>query len=108
MAEKLLEVRNLKKYFSTKAGLLHAIDGVSFSIDKGKTLGIVGESGCGKSTTGRCVLRLLEPTSGEVLFNGRNILELGRRDLNKARKDMQIVFQDPFSSLNPRKTVFDT
>lgn len=108
MAEKLLEVRNLKKYFSTKAGLLHAIDGVSFSIDKGKTLGIVGESGCGKSTTGRCVLRLLEPTSGEVVFNGRNILELGRRDLNKARKDMQIVFQDPFSSLNPRKTVFDT
>lgn len=108
MADKLLEVRNLKKYFNTKAGLLHAIDDVSFSINKGETLGIVGESGCGKSTTGRCVLRLLEPTSGEVIFDGQNILELGKRDLNKSRKDMQIVFQDPFSSLNPRKTVFET
>lgn len=108
MAEKFLEVRNLKKYFSTKAGLLHAVDDVSFSINEGETLGIVGESGCGKTTTGRCVIRLVEPTSGEVSFNGRNILNMGRRDLNKARKDMQIVFQDPFSSLNPRKTVFDT
>jgi peptide/nickel transport system ATP-binding protein len=108
MAEKLIEVLNLKKYFNTKVGLLHAIDDVTFSINKGETLGIVGESGCGKSTTGRCVLRLLEPTSGEVIFDGQNILKLGKRDLNKVRKDMQIVFQDPFSSLNPRKTVFDT
>ena len=108
MSEKLLEVRNLKKYFNTKAGLLHAIDDVSFSINKVETLGIVGESGCGKTTTGRCVIRLLEPTSGEVLFNGQNILDLDKRGLNKARKDMQIIFQDPFSSLNPRKTVFET
>ena len=108
MAEKLLEVRNLKKYFSSKAGLLHAVDDVTFSITQGETLGIVGESGCGKTTTGRCVIRLVEPTSGEVLFNGRNILNMGRRDMNGVRKDMQIVFQDPFSSLNPRKTVFDT
>ena len=108
MAEKLLEVRHLKKYFNTKAGLLHAIDDVSFSINKGETLGIVGESGCGKSTTGRCVIRLLEPTSGEVIFDGQDILKLGKHELNKVRKDMQIVFQDPYSSLNPRKTVFDT
>ena len=108
MAEKFLEVRNLKKYFSSKAGLLHAVDDVSFSINQGETLGIVGESGCGKTTTGRCVIRLVEPTSGEVMLNGRNILKMGRRDLNKARKDMQIVFQDPFSSLNPRRTVFET
>ena len=108
MSEKLLEVRNLKKYFNTKAGLLHAIDDVSFSINQGETLGIVGESGCGKTTTGRCVIRLLEPTSGEVIFGGRNILDLNKHELNKARKDMQIIFQDPFSSLNPRKTVFET
>ncbi len=108
MAEKLLEVRHLKKYFGTKAGSLHAVDDVSFSINRGETLGIVGESGCGKSTTGRCVLRLQEPTAGEVLFEGRNILTLDKRELNKARKDMQIVFQDPYSSLNPRKTVYDT
>ena len=108
MPEKILEVRNLKKYFSTKAGPLHAVDDVSFSINEGETLGIVGESGCGKTTLGRCVIRLLESTSGEVVFNGQNILELGRRDLNTARKDMQIVFQDPFSSLNPRRTVYET
>ncbi|MCL1835649.1 MAG: ATP-binding cassette domain-containing protein [Oscillospiraceae bacterium] len=108
MAENYIEVRNLKKYFSTKVGLLHAVDDVSFSIEAGKTLGIVGESGCGKTTLGRCAIRLVEPTSGEVLFSGKNILKMGRRDLNKARKDMQIVFQDPFSSLNPRRTVFDT
>jgi len=108
MSETLLEVKHLKKYFPTKAGMLHAIDDVSFSINKGETLGIVGESGCGKSTTGRCVIRLLEPTSGEVLFDGKNILTLDRREMNKARKDMQIVFQDPYSSLNPRKTVYDT
>ena len=108
MAEKLLEVRHLKKYFNTKAGPLHAIDDVSFSINRGETLGIVGESGCGKSTTGRCVIRLLEPTSGEIYFDGQDILKLNKNELNKVRKDMQIVFQDPYSSLNPRKTVFDT
>ena len=108
MADTILEVRNLKKYFNTKAGLLHAIDDVSFSINEGETLGIVGESGCGKTTTGRCVIRLLEPTSGEVIFNGQNILTLDKHGLNRMRKDMQIIFQDPFSSLNPRKTVFET
>ena len=108
MAEKFVEVRNLKKYFSSKAGLLHAVDDVSFSINEGETLGIVGESGCGKTTTGRCVIRLVEPTAGDVLINGRNIFKMGKHDLNRARKDMQIVFQDPFSSLNPRRTVYET
>ena len=108
MEEKILEVRNLKKHFNTKAGVLHAVDGVSFSIKEGETLGIVGESGCGKTTTGRCVIRLVEPTAGEVLYRGKNILNLSKHDLGKVRKDMQIVFQDPFSSLNPRRTVFET
>ena len=108
MAEALLEVRNLKKYFKNKAGMLHAVDDVSFTINEGDTLGIVGESGCGKTTTGRCVIRLLELTAGEVLFNGRDIFQMNRRELNKARKDMQIIFQDPFSSLNPRRTVYQT
>jgi len=108
MTEAFLEVRNLKKYFKNKAGMLHAVDGVSFSIDQGNTLGIVGESGCGKTTVGRCVIRLLEITEGEVLFNGRNFFDMGKRDLSKARKDMQIIFQDPFSSLNPRRTVYQT
>ena len=108
MAEAFLDVRNLKKYYKNKAGTLHAVDDVSFSINVGETLGIVGESGCGKTTTGRCVIRLVEPTSGEVRFNGQDIFNLGRRDLNKVRKDMQIIFQDPFSSLNPRRTVYQT
>ena len=108
MAETLLEVRNLKKYFSSKAGLLHAVDDVSFTIKEGETLGIVGESGCGKTTTGRCVIRLIESTSGEILYSGRDILKMSRYELKKARKDMQIVFQDPYSSLNPRRTVFET
>jgi len=105
MADKLLEVKNLKKYFNTPKGLLHAVDGVTFSIERGKTLGIVGESGCGKSTTGRAVLRLIEPTSGEVLFEGKNVAALGKEDMRKMRQQMQIIFQDPFSSLDPRKTV---
>jgi peptide/nickel transport system ATP-binding protein len=108
VAEKLLEVRNLKKYFAHPTGTLHAVDDVSFSINTGETLGVVGESGCGKSTTGRCVIRLIEPTAGEVLFDGRNILQMNRKELVKARTEMQIVFQDPYSSLNPRKTVFET
>ena len=105
MADKLLEVKDLKKYFKTKQGILHAVDGVSFSIERGKTLGIVGESGCGKSTTGRAILRLIEPTSGTVLLNGEDVSKLNRFQLRKKRKDMQIIFQDPFSSLDPKKTV---
>ena len=108
MAEKLLEVRNLKKYFKNPGGTVYAVDDVSFSINKGETLGIVGESGCGKTTAGRVVIRLIEPTDGDVFFDGRNIFELSRKELIKARKDMQIIFQDPFSSLNPRMTVFGT
>ena len=105
MSEVLLEVNHLKKYFDTPRGKLHAVDDVSFSIEKGKTLGLVGESGCGKSTTGRTVLRLIEPTSGEIIFNGVNINKLSGKELRKARSDMQIIFQDPFSSLDPSQTV---
>ena len=108
MADKILDVRNLKKYFKSPAGMIHAVDDVSFSLEPGETLGIVGESGCGKTTTGRTILRLIEPTSGEIYFEGRDIVNLGRRDMIKARKDMQIIFQDPFSSLNPRRTVYET
>jgi peptide/nickel transport system ATP-binding protein len=108
MADKILEVRNLKKYFKSGRGLVHAVDDVTFSIEEGKTLGIVGESGCGKSTTGRCILRLIEPTSGQVFFEGRDICALNRREMGRVRKDMQIIFQDPYSSLNPRKTVLET
>ena len=105
MSEALLEVRHLKKYFPTKKGLLYAVDDVSFSIEKGKTLGLVGESGCGKSTTGRGILRLHEATGGEVLYRGQNILELPPREMREMRQKMQIVFQDPYSSLNPRMSV---
>ena len=96
MAENILEVRNLKKYFKTPRGMLHAVDDVSFSIEKGHTLGIVGESGCGKTTTGRCILRLVEPTSGEIFFEGKDIMKAGRSEMKKLRKDMQIIFQDHF------------
>lgn len=105
MSEIILDVRDLKKYFNTKKGIVQAVDGVSFTIEKGKTLGIVGESGCGKSTTGRAILRLIEPTSGEVIYKGRDITQIDKREMKKLRKDMQIVFQDPFSSINPRMTV---
>jgi peptide/nickel transport system ATP-binding protein len=108
MAEALLEVKNLKKYFRNPGGTVFAVDDVTFTIDQGETLGIVGESGCGKTTTGRVVIRLVEPTAGEVLFEGRNIFKANRRELLRARKDMQIIFQDPFSSLNPRRTVYET
>lgn len=101
----LLEIRNLKKYFNTPKGLLHAVDDVSFKIYQGKTLGIVGESGCGKSTTGRVILRLLEATDGDVIFKGVDVGKLDKEELRKLRSEMQIIFQDPFSSLNPRKTV---
>lgn len=105
MPDILLEVRNLKKYFKTRRGLLHAVDDISFSIDRGKTLGVVGESGCGKSTAGRAILRLLEPTDGEIFFEGRDIVKLDDSQMRRMRKEMQIIFQDPFASLNPRKTV---
>ena len=101
----ILEVKNLTKYFQTAKGMLHAVDGVSFSIARGKTLGLVGESGCGKSTTGRSILRLVEPTSGEVYFDEKDILKLSRGGMRRQRKEMQIIFQDPFSSLDPRKSV---
>lgn len=105
MADKILEVKNLKKYFNTKKGTVQAVDNVSFSLEKGKTLGIVGESGCGKSTTGRTILRLIEPTSGEIWFEGRNITAISNKEMTRLRKDMQIIFQDPYSSLDPRMTV---
>lgn len=108
MSNIAIEVKNLKKYFQTPKGLLHAVDDISFSIKKGHTLGIVGESGCGKSTTGRVILRLLEPTSGQIIFNERDITKISQGELRKLRTDMQIVFQDPFSSLDPRKTVNQT
>ena len=108
MSDTLLEVRNLKKHFPSHAGTVHAVDGISFSIKRGETLGIVGESGCGKTTTGRAVIRLIEPTAGEAIFEDRDIFKMSKREIEKARKDMQIIFQDPFSSLNPRMTVFDT
>ena len=101
----MLEVKNLKKYFKTKRGMLHAVDDVTFSIEKGKTLGVVGESGCGKSTTGRVILRLIEPTSGTVLFEGKDVTKLNKREMKAMRKDMQIIFQDPFSSIDPKMTV---
>ncbi|MDR2569241.1 MAG: ATP-binding cassette domain-containing protein [Oscillospiraceae bacterium] len=105
MAEVLLEAKNLKKYFKTKKGWLHAVDDVDFSINKGETLGLVGESGCGKSTAGRVVLRLLEATDGEILFNGENIRNFNKKQMRSFRENAQIVFQDPFASLNPRMSV---
>ncbi|MBS6954068.1 MAG: ABC transporter ATP-binding protein [Enterocloster asparagiformis] len=106
MANKtILEVDNLTKYFSTPGGMLHAVDGVSFKVEEGRTLGIVGESGCGKSTTGRTILKLLEPTSGKIIFDGKDITGYSRKQMRSLRQEMQMVFQDPFSSLDPRQTV---
>ena len=101
----ILRVEHLKKYFTTPKGTLHAVDDVNFSIRTGETLGVVGESGCGKSIMGRAILRLHEPTSGKVYFEGKDILGYNKKQLKDLRKDMQIIFQDPFASLNPRMTV---
>src|SRR5512134_819769 len=109
----LLEVRHLVKEFSRKRGLfggrsvVRAVDGVSFVVEEGETFGLVGESGSGKTTTGRCILRLIEPTAGEVRFRGEDVLAFTRARMRQARRDMQIVFQDPYSSLNPRMRVGD-
>ncbi|MBR6089159.1 MAG: ATP-binding cassette domain-containing protein, partial [Anaerolineaceae bacterium] len=115
MSEKevLLSVRDLKKYFPVSRGLLfnssrsfvHAVDGISFDIFSGETLGLVGESGCGKSTTGRIILQLEKPTSGSVIFQGRDLTKIRGEELRSMRKDFQMIFQDPFASLNPRMTV---
>lgn len=101
----LLEVENLKKYFNTPKGTLHAVDGVSFKLEKGKTLGVVGESGCGKSTLGRTIIHLLESTDGKILFEGKDVTHPSKSQLKSLRREMQMIFQDPFSSLNPRMTV---
>ena len=108
MSQPLLTVKNLKKYFKTPRGMLHAVDDVSFTIDEGRTLGVVGESGCGKSTTGRAILRLIEPTGGEIYFAGQDIMKLSPAELRKARQKIQIIFQDPYASLDPRLTVAQT
>ena len=105
MSEILLNVKNLKKYFKTNAGMLHAVDDVSFSIEQGHTMGVVGESGCGKSTLGRTLLQLYEPTSGEIDFKGKNIANLSKKEFRQVRPKLQMIFQDPYSSLNGRMTV---
>lgn len=104
----LLEVKNLKKYFETPKGTLHAVDDVSFTIEKGKTLGVVGESGCGKSTLGRTIIHLLESSSGQIIFDGEDITHVNKKKLHQINENMQIVFQDPYASLNPRQTVEET
>ncbi|MFS1513289.1 ABC transporter ATP-binding protein [Chengkuizengella sp. SCS-71B] len=108
MKQPLIEVKNLKKHFQVGRGkVLKAVDGVNFTIQHGETLGMVGESGCGKSTVGRTMLRLYEPTSGEMLVNGENMFSLSAKELKQKRRDMQMIFQDPYASLNPRMTVRD-
>ena len=105
MSEPLLRVEHLKKYFKSARGMVHAVDDGSFTLEAGKTLGVVGESGCGKSTLGRTIIRLQEPTSGSVFFDGKDVSKLNRQGLWEQRRQMQMIFQDPFSSLNPRMTI---
>lgn len=108
MATPLIEVKELQKYFPTKHGMLHAVDRVNLTIEEGKTLGVVGESGCGKSTLGRTIIHLLESTGGNIYFRGKDVTHLNKKELRKLREDMQIIFQDPYSSIDPRKTVSAT
>ena len=103
--DNILEVKNLKKYFSSSGGQLHAVDDVSFTIERGKTLGVVGESGCGKSTLGRTIIHLYESTDGKILFDGRDITRISHSEIKTLREDIQMIFQDPFASLNPRMPV---
>lgn len=105
MVEPLISARNIKKHFDVGEGLLKAVDGLTFDIYPGETFGLVGESGCGKSTAGRTIIRLYDPTDGELYFNGKNIYELSRREMQEVRRDFQMIFQDPYASLNPRMTV---
>jgi peptide/nickel transport system ATP-binding protein len=105
LSDQLIQVNNLEKNFVSAGKTIRALDDVSLTVEKGKKLGLVGESGCGKSTLGRCILRLLEPDSGEIYFEGKNILKLHRHEMRQLRQRMQIIFQDPFSSLNPRMTI---
>lgn len=114
MSEKLLEIKNLKKYFTVKDSwrkekreYLHAVDGISFNINKGETFGLVGESGCGKSTTGRSIIRLYEPTDGEIIYDGIDIAKFSARQMMPYKKKIQMIFQDPYASLNSRMTVAD-
>ena len=103
----LIEVKNLKKYFKSAAGMVHAVDDVSFTIEEGETVGLVGESGCGKSTLGRTLIHLNESTGGQILYKGRDVTRLNKKELIEFRRDVQMIFQDPFSSLDPRQTVQD-
>ncbi len=105
MADYILEVKNLKKYFNTPTGTLHAVDNVNFNIERGTTLGLVGESGCGKSTIGRLIMGLHKATEGEIIFNGKDVCKMNKKQLHEFRREMQIIFQDPFSSLDPRRSV---
>ncbi len=100
-----VEVRNLKKYFKVAHGLLHAVDDVTFSVEKGRTMGVVGESGCGKSTLGRTIIHLQQPTGGQILFDGEDVTHVEGKELHRLRTNMQIIFQDPYSSLNPRRSI---
>ena len=104
----ILETKNLQKYFSVKSGILHAVDGVTFSLNEGETLGVVGESGCGKSTLGRVLIHLHESTGGELIYKGADITKVSRKKLTELRHEMQMIFQDPFASLNPRRTIFQS